>query len=182
MLSIITGAGNKKPDCKLLLGKDKLRSNMIGRKAKMPDIDFKNIAQIIGGMNCKVSNLAKKSQSINNLNSLLDQHLPNNLIGQIKAYDFYQGILKISVTNASIATQIRNSSTSLIAKLNNTLSFNHILSLQCKIHTKPKTQNLANKNNTATAISSSSREKLSKLSGIIKDKNLADALEKLSKK
>lgn len=148
----------------------------------MSDRDYQKIAQIIGGLDSKISTLAKKSKIIKNLNDTLVQSLPKHLANQVTAYDIYQGILKLSVPNASIATQIRNLSSSIVTRLNNSFSSQYILSLQCKITSTSKAQESSTNIPRASCISNASRAKLNWLSTQIKDPKLASAVKKLGGK
>lgn len=147
----------------------------------MSNNSFKNITQIIGGMNNKISALARKSKNIDQLDQRLKKCLPTNLANTVKAYDFYQGIIKVSVPNASIATQLRNSSPSILKKLNDSGSFDKYISIQCKIHEKPNQSSCPSQKVKAKTISSASREKLNKLSEEVTDQNLSRAIKKLGK-
>lgn len=147
----------------------------------MSNNSFKNITHIISGMNNKISALARKGKNIGTLDQRLQKCLPANLTNTVKAYDFYQGIIKVSVPNASIATQLRNSSPSILKKLNDNGSFDKYISIQCKIQEKPGQNSCPAKKITANTIPSSSREKLNKLSAQIADPNLASAIKKLGK-
>ena len=171
VLSIITGGGNEKPD---YTG---------SKRVFMSEKELKNVGQIIKGMNNRLSSLAKKSDHLKTLNNNLNKHLPSQLKSNISAYDFYQGILKVTVPNASVATQLRNSAISLMKKLNQELDLigREVISIQCRIKTQRTLIQNLKQESMAVTITDDSRKKIKTLSSEIKYQKLADALDKLSR-
>lgn len=121
--------------------------------------------------------LFRKADAIAKLNKDLDDALPENLRGQFKIAGYKDGVLKLVVHSAALATRLKFTQSQLISQLRLNPVLKELTSISIKIRPASYKKKLVNK---LQPLSHENAQLLTEEAGQTKDKGLRDVLLRLA--